>query len=53
LDNGGLTESPFTVTYHLNPKAVWHDATPISCADVLFTWLAILNTTGTYSRSGW
>ena len=53
LDNQGITQSPFTVTYHLNPKAVWDDGTPITCDDVNFTWLAILNTTGTYSTAGY
>jgi len=53
LDNGGITQSPFTVTYHLNPDAVWDDGTAITCDDVNFTWLAILNTTGTYSTTGY
>ena len=47
VSNGGLTETPFAVTYHLNPKAVWADDTPITCVDVAFTWAAMLNTTGT------
>ena len=51
LDNGGITQSPFSVTYHLNDKAIWDDGTPITCDDVNFTWLAILNTTGTYSTA--
>jgi len=53
LENGGLTQSPFTVTYHLNPAAVWSDGTPITCDDVAFTEAAILNTTGTYSTYGY
>jgi len=53
LDNQGITQSPFSVTYHLNPKAVWSDGTAITCDDVNFTWLAILNTTGTYSTAGY
>jgi peptide/nickel transport system substrate-binding protein len=53
LDNGGITQNPFTVTYHLNPKAVWSDNTPITCNDVAFTWKAILDTTGTYSTTGY
>jgi peptide/nickel transport system substrate-binding protein len=53
LDNGGIIESPFSVTYHLNPKAIWADGTPITCEDVRFTWLAILNATGTYSTAGY
>src|SRR5262249_45699978 len=53
LDNGGIVQSPFSVTWHLNPKAVWSDGTPITCDDVDFTWKAILNTTGTYSTAGY
>jgi len=25
LDNGGITQNPFTITYHLNPNANWSD----------------------------
>jgi len=53
LDNGGITSNPFSVTYHLQPNAVWSDGTPITCDDVDFTWKAILNTTGTYSTYGY
>jgi peptide/nickel transport system substrate-binding protein len=53
LDNGGLTQTPFTVTFHLNPKAVWDDGSPITSADVDFTWKAILNTTGTLTTQGY
>jgi peptide/nickel transport system substrate-binding protein len=53
LDNGGITQSPFTVTYHLQSNAVWSDGTPITCDDVAFTEAAILNTTGTYSTYGY
>jgi peptide/nickel transport system substrate-binding protein len=44
LSNGGITENPFSITYHLNPKAVWADGTAITCADVTFTWAAMLYT---------
>lgn len=27
-----------TVTFHLNPKAAFHDGTPITADDVIFTW---------------
>ena len=40
VENGGVTLDPFTVTYRLNPKAVWDDGTPITGEDVKFTWLA-------------
>ena len=49
LANGGLTTAPFTVTYHLNPKAVWADGSPITSADFQFTWRAVMNTTGAYT----
>src|SRR5439155_12019391 len=44
-----LTTNPFTVTYHLDPKATWADGTPITSAVFAFTWRAILNTTGAYT----
>lgn len=53
LENGGLTESPFTVTYQLDPDAGWADGTPITSADFAFTWRAIMNTTGAYSTVGY
>lgn len=49
LANGGLTENPFTLTYHLNPKATWADGKPITSADFEFTWRAILNTEAAYA----
>jgi len=52
LDNGGITQSPFSVTYHLNPDANWADGTPITSADFDFTWKAILNTKGAYLTAG-
>jgi peptide/nickel transport system substrate-binding protein len=42
FENGGLTRDPFTVTYELNPDAVWEDGTPITGEDVRFTWQAYL-----------
>jgi peptide/nickel transport system substrate-binding protein len=53
LENGGLTEDPFTITYHLNPDATWADGTPISSKDFDFTWRAIMNTTGAYQTAGY
>jgi peptide/nickel transport system substrate-binding protein len=52
-ENGGIKESPFTVTYKLDPKAVWEDGSPITSEDVKFTWQAILKTTGTLSTVGY
>ncbi len=54
--NGGVTGSgkTFTVTYHLNPDAKWTpDGTPITSADVKFTWQAYLKTTGSLSTTGY
>jgi peptide/nickel transport system substrate-binding protein len=48
LDNGGLTQNPFTVRFKINPSAVWDDASPITSADFEFTWRSILHTTGVY-----
>jgi peptide/nickel transport system substrate-binding protein len=55
LAGEGVDDSgdPFTVTYTINPDAVWDDETPITCADVEFTWQAKLNTTGTLSTVGY
>jgi peptide/nickel transport system substrate-binding protein len=54
--NGGVTGAgkTFTVTYHLNPDAKWTpDNTPITSADVVFTWHAYLETTGSLSTTGY
>jgi peptide/nickel transport system substrate-binding protein len=53
LDNGGITQNPFTITYHLNPNANWADGSPITSADFDFTWRAIMNTTGAYTTTGY
>jgi peptide/nickel transport system substrate-binding protein len=53
LDNGGITQHPFRITYHLNPKATWADGTPITSSDFDFTWRAIMNTRGAYTRAGY
>lgn len=53
LDNGGITNKPFTITYKLNPNANWNDGTPITSADFDFTWKAILNTRGALSTFGY
>lgn len=33
------SSSPQTITYQINPKAVWSDGTPISADDFKYTWL--------------
>ncbi|HYT79937.1 MAG TPA: ABC transporter substrate-binding protein [Actinomycetota bacterium] len=53
LENGGITADPFSVTYKLDPKAVWDDGTPITSKDIEFTWKAILYTTGTTATVGY
>jgi peptide/nickel transport system substrate-binding protein len=34
----GLVNGAQTTVYHLNPKAVWSDGTPIDAADFAYTW---------------
>ena len=55
IDNGGVKQvgKGMDVTYHMNPNAVWADGSPITSADLDFTWKAIMNTTGTISTSGY
>jgi peptide/nickel transport system substrate-binding protein len=53
LDNGGLTQSPFTVRFHIAPGAVWDDGSPITSADFRFTWLATVHTVGAYDTRGY
>jgi len=53
LDNGGVTQSPFTVTFKISDKAVWEDGSPITSDDFDFTWKAIINTTGSYTTVGY
>jgi len=53
-ENGGVKAGPpFTVTYHLNPDAKWDDGTPITSADVAFSWEAQLKTTGSLTTAGY
>ena len=53
LDNGLITQNPFTLTYKLNPVANWSDSTPITSKDFAFTWKAIMHTLGAYSTAGY
>ncbi|MDE0653418.1 MAG: ABC transporter substrate-binding protein [bacterium] len=56
LENGGLAvgdDGTFTLTYRLNPEAVWSDGTPFTSTDVWFTWRARLDTDGTLSTIGY
>lgn len=53
LENKGLTAEPFTVTFNINPKAVWDDGSPITGDDVKFTWDAIMKTPDSQSKVGY
>jgi|GEM_PF-4779083 len=33
-----LTTAPFSVTFHLDRRAVWSDGAPLTADDVIFTW---------------
>jgi len=34
------SSNPQTIVYHINPKAVWSDGTPISAQDFIYNWQA-------------
>ena len=54
VSNGDVKSGPpFSVTYHLNPKAVWSDGTPITSADVVFSLHAYNDTKGSLSTAGY
>ena len=56
VENGGLAvadDGTFTLTYRLNPEAVWSDGTPLTSTDVRFTWRARLDTDGSLSTLGY
>ena len=40
LTNVKETQNPQTITYTINPKAVWQDGTPISADDFIYNWQA-------------
>jgi peptide/nickel transport system substrate-binding protein len=40
VDAAVTSEDPFTVTYHLNPEAVWHNGNPITVEDYRANWEA-------------
>lgn len=43
LANGGISADGLTITYHLRHGIVWQDGAPLTAADVIFTWRAIMN----------
>ena len=42
-----------TITYDINPKAVWSDGKPITSTDFKYTWDQIVNGTDIYDTSGY
>jgi len=44
-----VSDSPLTVKYTFDDKAVWSDGTPIDCADFLLLWAA---KSGRYNKDG-
>ena len=45
--------SPETITYNVNPKAVWSDGTPITCDDWKYTWQQIASGKDIYDTTGY
>ncbi|HET7815654.1 MAG TPA: ABC transporter substrate-binding protein, partial [Candidatus Baltobacteraceae bacterium] len=41
--NGGISNNGLTVTYRLRPHLTWTDGQPLTSADVLFSWKAVMN----------
>jgi peptide/nickel transport system substrate-binding protein len=35
-----VSDSPLTVKYSINPKAVWSDGVPVDCDDMVLDWMA-------------
>jgi peptide/nickel transport system substrate-binding protein len=38
-----VVATPFSVTYHLDSRAIWSDGQPLTAGDVRFTWQSILD----------
>lgn len=38
VQNGGVSEDLTTITWKLKPGLLWSDGTPVTSADVVFTW---------------
>jgi len=47
------TDPKQTVTYSINPDAVWSDGEPITCDDFEYTWDQIVNGTDIYDTTGY
>ena len=53
-DTGGAAgDAAMTVTYTINPDAVWEDGSPITADDFACTWNATLNTPASLSTVGY
>lgn len=52
-DGTGSGTGPFSVTYKISPDAVWDDGSPITSADVEFSFQAQMKTTGAVSTAGY
>jgi peptide/nickel transport system substrate-binding protein len=48
--NGLVSKDGLTIDYPLRANAKWHDGVPVTAADVVFTYHAIMNPKGTYSH---
>ncbi len=54
LENGGISSDYLTYTYHLKPDARWHDGTPVTSADVAFTYRVMMHPDiNVETRQGW
>jgi peptide/nickel transport system substrate-binding protein len=50
--NGGLSPEGNTVTWRLKPGVVWHDGSPFTADDVIFTWEYVTDSATTAVTSG-
>jgi peptide/nickel transport system substrate-binding protein len=54
VENGGISPDHLTYTYHLRPDALWHDGTPVTSADVEFTYRVMMHPEiNVETRQGW
>ncbi len=52
--NGGVSADGLTITWHLKPDLKWSDGQPLTSADVVFTWKALIDPgNAPYTRSGY
>jgi peptide/nickel transport system substrate-binding protein len=43
IQNGDVSKDGLTLVYKLRPDISWHDGVKMTCADLAFTWKAVLN----------